>query len=68
MMTTIETYVRNRQMQMKKWALRPEIRWGMGVAGFGLGGLMLSGVGFAHGAMPLTMSLLCTLSGWQAVA
>ena len=68
MMTTIETYVRSRQMQMKKWVLRPEVRLGMNVAGFGLGGLVLSGASLAHSAMPLTMSLLCVLSGWQAVA
>lgn len=67
MMTTIETYVRNRQMQMKKWALRPGVRLGMRVAGVGLGGLVLSGASLAHFPMPLTMSLLCVLGGWQAV-
>ena len=67
MMTTIESYVRNRQMQMKKWALQPGIRLGMKIAGYFLGGLVLSGASLAHSPLPLTMSLLCVVSGWQAV-
>ena len=67
MMTTIETYVRSRQLQVKKWALRPEIRQGMMLAGFFLTGLVLSGASLAHSPLPLTMSLLCVLHGWQVL-
>ena len=65
MMTTIETYVRNRQLQVKKWAQRPEICQGAKLAGFFLTGLVLSGASLAHSSLPLTMSLLCVLHGWQ---
>ena len=67
MMTTIETYVRNRQLQVKKWALRPEIRRGAKLAAFFLTGLVLSGASLAHSALPLTMSLVWVLYGWQAL-
>ena len=68
MMTTIETYVRNRQLQVKKWALRPEIRQGAKIGGFFLAGLILSGASLAHSPLPLTMGLLCVLAGWRALA
>ena len=67
MMTTIETYVRNRQIQLKKWALRPEIRMGAKILGFFLGGAVLSGASLAHSPLPLTMSLVCVLQGWKAL-
>ena len=67
MMTTIETYVRNRQLQVKKWALRPEIRKGAKLGGFFLTGLVLSGASLAHSPLPLAMSLLCVLHGWEVL-
>ena len=67
MMTTIETYVRNRQLQVKKWAHRPEIRLVAKIAGCFLAGILLSGASLAHSPLPLTMSLICVLYGWQAV-
>ena len=66
MMTTIETYVRSRQLQVKKWALRPEIRRGAKIVAFFLAGALLSGASLAHSPLPLTMSLVFVLHGWQA--
>ena len=63
----IETYVRSRQLQVKKWAKRPEIRRGAKLGGFFLAGLVLGGASLAHSSLPLAMSLLCVLHGWQAV-
>ena len=63
---TIETYVRSRQIQLKKWALRPGVRAGAKLGGIFLGGLVLSGASLAHSPLPLTMSLMCVLGGWQA--
>ena len=67
MMTTIETYVRNRQLQVKKWVLRPEARLGAKIAAYFTAALILSGASLAHSPMPLTMGLLCVLRGWQAL-
>ena len=65
---TIETYVRSRQIQLKKWALRPGVRAGAKLGGFFLAGLVLSGASLAHSPLPLAMSLMCVLWGWQAAA
>ena len=67
MMTTIESYVRTYRGQLRKWALDPRVRLGAGAAGCFLGGLVLSGASLAHTALPLTMGLVCALTGWDAV-
>ena len=67
MMTTIETYVRNRQIQLRKLVLRPEFRLGAKIAGFFLTGTLLSSASLAHSPLPLTMSLVLVLNGWRAL-
>ena len=67
MMTTIETYVRSRQIQLQKLILRPEFRLGAKIAGYFLTGTVLSGASLAHSPLPLTMSLVCVLNGWRAL-
>ena len=68
MMTTIETYVRSRQVQLKKLSQRPEVRMGAKIAGYFLTGTILSGASLAHSPLPLAMSLVCVLRGWKALA
>ena len=67
MMTTIETYVRSRQIQLHKLFLRPEFRQGAKILGYFLSGILLSGASLAHSPLPLTMSLVCVLNGWRAL-
>jgi len=66
MMTTIESYVRAGQSEMKKWVADPVARrWIQGSACF-LAGLLLSGAGLARACQPMAMALVLALSGWPA--
>ena len=67
MMTTIETYVRTSGRNLRKWALNPNVRLAAKFAGCFLGGLILSGASLAHTAQPLTLGLICAMTGWRAV-
>ena len=67
MMTTIESYVRSRRSQLRKWALDPKVRLGAKAGGCFLGGFLLSAASLAHTALPLPLGLVCVLTGWQAV-
>ncbi len=67
MMTTIETYVRKGRGRIRKWAVDPGVRLGVKIAVFFLGGLFLSAAALANAPMPLTMGLVCALTGWHAV-
>ena len=66
MMTTIETYVRKGRSGFKKWAANPTVRIGLKVSLCFFGGLALSGAGLGGAPQPLTMGLVCALSGWPA--
>ena len=66
MMTTIETYVRAGRAEIRKWAAIPAARY---IARGGihlLGGLILSGASLANSCQPLTMGLVCAMTGWNA--
>ena len=67
MMTTIETYVRRGQGSLRKWALDPGVRHRVKMAACFLAGFVLSGASLAHIPQPLTLGLVCALSGWQAL-
>lgn len=66
MMTTIETYVRRGQGNLRKWALDPRARMGAKISACFLAGLVLSGASLANVPQPLAMGLVCALSGWRA--
>ena len=67
MMTTIETYVRAGRSEIKKWAADPIARSVAHGAVHLLGGMLLSGVSLAGACQPLTMGLVCAMTGWPAV-
>ena len=67
MMTTLETYVRSRKIQLQKFILRPDIRLGAKLCGYLLTGAILSGASLAHSPLPLTMSLVCVANGWRSL-
>ena len=68
MMTTIETYVRRGQGNLRKWALDPRARLTAKIAGCFLTGFVLSAASLANIPQPLAMGLVCALSGWRAAA
>ena len=67
MMTTLETYVRSRKIQLQKLILRPGIRLGAKLCGYLLTGAILSGASLAHSPLPLTMGLVCAAHGWRSL-
>ena len=67
MMTTIETYVRSGRRSLRKLALDPRVRLGAKVAACFLGGFLLSAGSLANSFLPLSMGLVCALTGWRAV-
>ena len=67
MMTTIETYVRNRKIQLRKLSQHGGIRLGAKLFGYFLAGTLLSGASLAHSPLPLTMSLVSVAKGWRAL-
>ena len=66
MMTTIESYVRRSRVNLRKWVLNPQVRLAAKVCGHFGAGLFLSAASLARQCQPLTMGLVCALSGWQA--
>ena len=66
MMTTIETYVRRGKLGLGKWVADPRIRLTAKVGIHFFGGMILSAASLSHAPQPLTMGLLCSISGWPA--
>ena len=68
MMTTIETYVRRGQGSLRKWVAIPGFRLGSKLGICFLAGMVLSAASLANVPQTLTLGLVCTLSGWMAMA
>ncbi len=66
MMTTIETYVRRRRADVKKWLSIPSVRMGTKVGLCFLGGLLLSAAPLANRCQPFAVGLVSALAGWPA--
>ena len=66
MMTTIETYVRTGKMRLRKLALDSRIRLGTKISACFLAGFFLSAASLSNTALPLSMGLVCALTGWRA--
>ncbi len=68
MMTAIETYVQRGKHTVTRWIGIPWVSALGKHALYALGGLILSGISLANRCQPVTMGMVCALSGWPAVA
>ena len=66
MMTSIETYVRQSRLHLRKLVVNPRLRSAAKVAAWFGSGFLLSGASLAHHPQPLAMGLVMSLSGWRA--
>ena len=67
MMVTLGIYVRRGQRLLRRWMLDPRLHTAAQVAGYVLAGFLMSAASLDHFSQPLTLGLLCALSGWPAV-
>ena len=67
MLTTIESYIRLGRGQVRKWVLDPKAHLAAKAGACFFGGLILSGASLSRTALPLTMGLVCAMTGWDAV-
>ena len=67
MMTTIESCIRIGQGKVRQWVYDPGCRRVGKTAALLLSGLILSAASLAHAPMPLTLGLVCSMSGGNSV-
>ncbi len=68
MLASMETYLRRGQRKLKQWALDPGVQAGGRVMAYGGSGFFLSAASLGNFSQPLTMGLICALTGWRAMA
>lgn len=67
MMTSVETYIRRGQRQLRRWALNPRVQAGMKVAAYGGSGFLLSAASLSNACMPIAMGAVCAVTGWRTL-
>ena len=67
MMVALGLYVRRGQRLLRRWMLDPRLHTLAQIGGYLLGGFLFSAASLGNMAQPLTMGLLCALTGWPAV-
>lgn len=67
MMVSVGIYLRRWQRTLRRWLADPKIHAAAQATGLFSLGLLLSAASLDHFAQPLTLGLLCGLSGWPAV-
>lgn len=67
MMTNIETYVRKGRGKIRSLAMDPRARRAGKIGLYFFGGLLFGGASLAQSFLPLVLSMVFALSGWQAV-
>ena len=67
MMVSLGLYVRRWQRLLRKWMRDPRAHTLAQIAGYLLGGFLLSAASLGNLPQPLTLGLLCALTGWPAV-
>ena len=67
MMVALGIYVRRWQRTLRRWMLSPRFHTMAQTAAYILAGLLLSAASLGNSAQPLTLGLLCSVSGWPAV-
>jgi len=67
MMVALGIYVRRWQRTLRRWMLSPRFHMLAQTAAYILAGFLLSAASLGNTAQPLTLGLLCAVSGWPAV-
>ena len=67
MMVALGIYVRRWQRTLRRWMLSPRFHTLAQTAAYIVSGLLLSAASLGNAAQPLTLGLLCAVSGWPAV-
>ena len=67
MMVSVGVYVRRWRRILLRWASDVRVHMWLQTLGWVLAGLMLSAASLSHHPQPLSLGLLCALSGWPAV-
>ena len=67
MMVALGIYVRRWQRTLRRWMLSPRFHAFAQTAAYILSGFLLSAASLGNTAQPLTLGLLCAVSGWPAV-
>ncbi len=65
---TAEMVLLRGQQKLRQWACDDRVRMGAKVTAYAGMGFLLSAAALFHGAQPFAMALVCTLSGWRALA
>lgn len=66
MLTSMETYLRQGQRQLRRWALDPRVRSGARIAACGGSGFLLSAAELHRAPQPIALGLICAVTGWRA--
>ncbi len=67
MMVALGIYVRRWQRTLRRWLINPRFHTLAQTAAYILSGLLLSAASLGNSPQPLTLGLLCAVSGWPAV-
>ncbi len=67
MMVALGIYVRRWQRTLQRWMLNPRVHAVAQTVAYILSGFLLSAASLGNMAQPLTLGLLCAVSGWPAV-
>lgn len=67
MMVALGIYVRRWQRTLRRWMRSPRVHMLAQTAAYILAGFLLSAASLGSMAQPLTLGLLCAVSGWPAV-
>ena len=68
MMASMETYLRQGQRQLQRWALDPRVQSGARILAYTGSGFLLSAASLSNVPQPLAMGLICAVTGWRALA
>lgn len=66
MIDSLQSYVRQSRHTLKKWALDPRVHMAIRGGSCFLAGFVLSAASLSHHPIPLSMGLVCALTGWSA--
>lgn len=67
MMVTLGIHIRRWQRTLRRWMMNPHFHTLAQTAAYILSGFLLSAASLGNVAQPLTLGLLCAVSGWPAV-
>ena len=65
---TQETYLQQGKQKWRQFRADPRVRQAGKAVAYGLAGLALSGVSFGKQPQPVSLGLVCALTGWRALA